>query len=144
MTAQEDNAVTYRAAIAQIDAGVDVMYTMLNGGRRGAIDACRERGIAQIGNVRDWTMAEPDVFVASAIADSGRLVRAWLEDVMHGRLVTGELRQLGIEDGEAVRLAMSPRVPADVRAKVDGFAASLKAGDIELPLEYDGLEFPTR
>lgn len=138
---QEDNAVTYRATIAEINAGVDILYTMLNGGRRGAIDACRERRIAQIGNVRDWIAAEPDVFVASAIADTGRLVHAWIDDVMRGRLLTGELRELGIADPRAVRLVMAPQMRPEIRARVDALAEDLRAGRIALPVEYDGPEF---
>ncbi len=139
---QEDNEVTYRAARAEIDAGADVIYTMLNGGRRGAIEACRESRIRQIGNVRDWTAVEPDVFIGAAIADTGRLVQAWIDDVLNGRLLGGELRTLGLEDHAAVRLAMAPDVSAQIRRKVDAIALRLKAGLIALPLEYDGPEFP--
>ena len=138
---QEDNAVTYRAAKAEIEAGVDVLYTMLNGGRRGAIDACRERRVAQIGNVRDWTMVEPDVFVASAIADTGRLVFSWVGDVIEGNLPTGEVRRLGIEDSLAVSLVMAPQVPAPVRARIDAWTDDLKTGRLIFPVEYFGPEF---
>ena len=138
---QEDNAVTYRAARAEIDAGADVIYTMLNGGRRGAIEACRERGVSQIGNVRDWTTVDPEVFVGAANADTGRLVHAWIDDVMNARLVDGELRTLGLADSQAVRLAMAARVPPEVQARVQDAALCLKAGLIALPLEYDGPEF---
>lgn len=138
---QEDNSVTYRAARAEINAGADVIYTMLNGGRRGAIEACREGRVRQIGNVRDWTTVEPDVFIGAAIADTGRLVHAWIEDVLSGRLVAGELRKLGLEDHEAVRLAMAPGVPDEIRSTVDAIAVRIRAGLIALPLEYDGAEF---
>ncbi|MBM4247646.1 MAG: BMP family ABC transporter substrate-binding protein, partial [Deltaproteobacteria bacterium] len=87
---QEDNVVTHRAALAEIDASVDIMYTLLNGGRQGAISACRDRGIAQIGNARDWAVAEPGVFVASSIADTGRLVYRCLDDIACGRLTRGD------------------------------------------------------
>jgi basic membrane protein A len=138
---QEDNAITYRAALAEIDAGVDILYTMLNSGRRGAIDACRERGVRQIGNVRDWTLAEPDVFIASAIADTGRLVEAWVDDVMHGRLTHGELRRLGLEDPLAVSLAMAPDVPASIRAEIDSLSAQIESGLLCITDQYQGPEF---
>jgi basic membrane protein A len=51
---QDDTALARRIALAEVDAGADIIFTMLNAGRSGAIDACRERGIRQIGNVRDW------------------------------------------------------------------------------------------
>mgnify|MGYP002040629656 FL=1 len=61
---QDDNALSKRVAAAQIKAGADVIFTMLNAGRQGAIDACREAGVRQIGNVVDWTRRDPDVFIA--------------------------------------------------------------------------------
>jgi len=51
---QDDNVLSKRVATAMIDARADIIFTMLNAGRTGAIEACRERGVKQIGNVRDW------------------------------------------------------------------------------------------
>lgn len=138
---QEDNVVTRRAALAEIDAGVDIIYTMLNGGRSGAIAACRERGVLQIGNVRDWTAVDPDVFVASAVANTGRLVETWVDRLMHGSLVEGELRTLGSEDAQAVFLAMAPQVPPAVRAEMAALAADIKSGKLRLTEDYTGPEF---
>jgi basic membrane protein A len=138
---QEDNTITHRHALAEIDAGADILYTMLNGGRIGAIDACRERGARQIGNVRDWTAVDPDVFVGSAIADTGRLVERWIDDIVAGRLVRGETRTLGMEDPAAVRLAMSAVVPESVRAEIAARGRALAAGEIALETEYRGPEF---
>ena len=112
-----------------------------NGRCDGAIDACRERRVARIGNVRDWTVVEPDVFVASAIADTGRLVYKWIEDMVEGRLVTGALRALGIADTRAVRRVMAPRIPREIRARVDALVEDLRAGRIALPVKYLGPEF---
>jgi basic membrane protein A len=139
---QEDNVVTYRAALAEIDAGIDILYTMLNGGRGGAISACRERGVMQIGNVRDWTVVDPDVFVASAVANTGRLVESWVDDLMSGALAQGELRTLGSKDAQAVFLAMAPRVPATVRAEMAGLAEDIRSGLLRLTEDYAGPEFP--
>lgn len=50
-------------------AGADVIFTMLNSGRDGVTQACREAGARQIGNVIDWTTVDPQVFVASAWGD---------------------------------------------------------------------------
>ena len=138
---QEDNVVTHRAALAEIEAGIDILYTMLNGGRGGAISACRERGVLQIGNVRDWTVVDPDVFIASAVANTGRLVESWVDALMNGSLVQGELRTLGSEDAQAVFLAMAPRVPATVRAEMAGLSENIKSGRLRLMEEYAGPEF---
>lgn len=137
---QDDNVVSKQAALAEIDDGVDIMYTMLNYGRQGAIDACRERGISQIGNVRNWCESDPDVFIASAIADNGRLVQRWIEDWVSGRLTRGEVRSVGMEDEQAVRLALGPRVTAIVRARINALALEMRAGRIVLDESYAGME----
>lgn len=138
---QEDNAITCRSALAEIDAGVDIIYTMLNGGRQGAIDACRQRQVRQIGNVSDWTVTVPDVFIASAVADTGRLVESWIDDVIAGRLAHGQLRRLGMEDPAAVRLAMAASIPAALQAEIATLGAAIRAGRITLDTEYAGAEF---
>ena len=77
---QDDNALSKKVALAQIDAGADIIFTMLNAGRTGAIDACRERGARQIGNVVDWVALNPQVFIASAIADVSMAVFEAIHD----------------------------------------------------------------
>lgn len=138
---QDDNAVSHRHARAVLGEGADVLYTMLNSGRTGAIDACRETGARQIGNVIDWCALHPDVFIASAIADNGRGVLQWLRDAHSGRLSTGEVRSLGMEEPEAVRLAMAPGVPQAARERIESLAQAVVQGHIVLRTEYAGPEF---
>ena len=53
------------AAIAQIEAGVDVIYAE----RFGVVEAAKERGIAAIGNMSDQTGLGPDTVVTSVVWD---------------------------------------------------------------------------
>ena len=94
---QHDPALAHRWAGAMFDAGTDILFTMLDGGRPGAIDACRERGTTLIGNVEDWTLREPEVCIASAIADSV------LAEGLRSRILrsTGFHRRGGASCGEA-------------------------------------------
>ena len=137
---QDDSAVAKRAALTEIDANVDIMYTMLNSGRDGAIEACRERGIAQIGNACDWTQIDPDVFIASAIADTGRLVYDWIAGVLGNPDAPGTLRELGVEDPLAVRLAMAERVPEAVRNHIEVMRTELVQTRPQWTTVYDGPE----
>ena len=125
------------------DAGADIIFTMLNAGRTGAIEVCRERKILQIGNVRDWTADMPDVFVASAIAQSGIAVQAAIEDMAAGKFVPGKVNKVGLERPEAVRLAMATSVPADIAAKVNAVAEAIAKGGLEVTTTYAGEEFAT-
>ena len=138
---QDDAALNQRAALAQIDAGADILFTMLNAGRAGAIEACRARGVRQIGNVRDWVAAMPDVFVASAIADAGFAVFSAGRD-LHDNLMRGEItKRFGVTTPAAVRLALADGVPAEVKTRVALMTADLATGRIALPETYTGPEF---
>jgi basic membrane protein A len=138
---QDDAAVAKRIALAQIDAGADLIFTMLNAGRAGAIEACRERGVKQIGNVRDWVAAMPEVFVASAVADAGvavfRAGRDLSDNLWKGEVV----KRFGVRYPDAVRLALAPAVPSAVRDRVGLLAKEMAAGNIAIPTTYSGPEF---
>ena len=139
---QDDSTMSYHHAQKLIAEGVDVLYTMLNFGRAGAIDACREQKIWQIGNVIDWCAVHPDVFIGSAIANNGELVRQWIGDVVAGRVAQGEVRWLGMEDPRAVRLVMADGVPVAVRDRIEEVAGTLMRGEIALDAAFEGQELP--
>ncbi|GLS16374.1 BMP family protein [Hydrogenophaga electricum] len=138
---QDDNALSKRIALAQMDAGADVIFTMLNAGRQGVTDACAERQTRQIGNVIDWTQRNPGVFIGSAMATVSKAVFAAARDHAEGRWQGGVLRQIGLEDPEAVRLALAPDVAAPVRAALESVRRDIAAGKVRIPEQYTGPEF---
>ena len=138
---QHDADLAYRVVCAQADDGADVLFAMIDGGRDGAIRACRERNIAQIGNVFDWTTREPDVFIASAIADSGHCIELAMQDFLTGKLSCGKKKIIGLEAAEHVRLALHPRVSDAARAAVERFRGRLLSGALVPAHEYVGVEF---
>jgi basic membrane protein A len=137
----DDPARARRAALAEIDAGADVLYATLDAARSGATAAGRERGVKQIGDVRDWVALQPDVFVASAVADPGFAVfqvgRDLFDNVWEGDLV----RRFGVRAPDAVRLALALDAPAAVHARVTVLTQELAAGSIKIPEAYGGPEF---
>jgi basic membrane protein A len=138
---QDDNELSHRVATAQLDAGADIIFTMLNAAQSGAIEAIREKGAHQIGDVRDWHSDYPDVFVASAMANVslGSLLAA--RDLAEGDWHPGVVRKIGLENPDAVSVALAPEVPEDVREKIADLAEDIKAGEIEVSIEYEGEEF---
>jgi len=140
---QDDNDLSRRVALAQAAAGADVIFTMLNAGRRGAIDVCREKGIHQIGNVIDWVPLMPEVFIGSAIADVSIAVFDSIRDLQEDRFAPGTLRKLGLGHRQAVRLSMAKDVPANMQDRVVAAAEAIRAGRLAVPTLYDGPEFPT-
>jgi basic membrane protein A len=140
---QDDNALSRRVAEAQVAAGADVIFTMLNTGRTGVTDVCREKGCRQIGNVVDWVAVDNQVFVGSAIANVGLGVLEAVRDLQAGRFPAGQIRKLGLAHGEAVKLTMAPDVPGSVRERVAAVAQNIAQGHLKVPEEYDGAEFQT-
>ena len=138
---QDDAALAKRIALAQIAAGADIIFTMLNAGRAGAIEACRERGVKQIGNVRDWVAAMPDVFVASAVADGGVAVVQAVRDLYDSVWSGDRVKRIGMRNPEAVRLVLAPGVPEPVKARIAQLTQEMVAGTIKIPDEYSGPEF---
>jgi basic membrane protein A len=129
---QNDPVRAEGATEAAIADGADLVFTMLNAGRRGAIAACRRHGARQIGNVADWVAAMPEVFVASAVADVGHAVERWVAAMLAHPAPPGCLRRFGLEAPEVVRLALAPDAPDAVRAAVETAAAALRDGRLSL------------
>lgn len=138
---QDDVQLAYDVAAAQINEGADIIFTMLNAGRTGAIQACKDNGVFQIGNVVDWYPVEPDVFIASAIADVSMAGFLAAQDLLSGKWESGQIIKIGLENPNAVRLALAPGTPAAVVEEINFLAGLIESGDIIIPTTYDGEEF---
>ena len=117
-----------------------MIFTMLNGARRGAIDACRSFGARQIGNALDWVAEDDEVFVGSAIARIDLGVERAISDMVSGHVPTG-IAAFGLADGDYVALSTAPSVPAGVTVRIKTTARLVREGEIVVPDDYDGLEF---
>lgn len=137
---QDDSQVTRAWASAEIAAGADIIFTMLNGARTGAIQACRLGGAHQIGNALDWVTVEPDVFVGSAIARIDLGVMRAISD-MAKHVTPDQVVEFGLADGDFVALSMSVAVSSEVRGRVAEAAEGIRTGKISIPHSYDGAEF---
>lgn len=137
----DDAPLAHRVALAQIDAGADVVFTMLDAGRSGANTACRERNVRQIGSVRDWVAAMPAAFVASAVADPGYAIHMAVRDLRDNLLRGDATKRYGVHYPEAVRLALGGDVPDEAKTRLERYRERIAAGGIEVPATYAGSEF---
>ncbi|WP_309680067.1 BMP family protein [Polaromonas sp.] len=140
---QDDNALSRRIASAQIANGADVIFTMLNAGRNGVTEACREKGTRQIGNVVDWVQTDSRVFVGSAIADVGIGVFEAVRDLRQQSFPAGAIRKVGLANPQAVRLSLAADVSAEVRSRIARVSADISSGLIKMTETYEGPEFTT-
>lgn len=118
-----------------------VLFAMMDGGRDGVTRACREAGIWQIGNVLDWVARDPEVYLASALADSGLCVERAAADHAAGALAVGRIMRFGLEAEASLRLVLGAQVSAQERRELDEWSERLASGTIEIAGGYDGEEF---
>jgi len=118
------------AAIAQIEAGVDIMYAE----RAGVVDACREKGILAFGNVNDMNKEEngKDVVVTSALWHMESAIDHAIERVKAGSFSAEEYHHWTMMAKGGASLApyyeFDSKIPADVKAQVASLGADIKAG----------------
>ena len=137
---QHEPELAYRAALALQREGADLVFAMIDGGRDGVSQACRETPLRQIGNVLDWVARDPEVFVASALADSGRGVAQALADFDAGALRPGTLHCTGVEDPSVVGVVMREDMARDVGQAVRAWSARLQRAEVVPESHYDGPE----
>lgn len=137
---QHDVDLTERYADALFDQGADVVFAMIDGGRAGLVRACQRRGVAHIGNVVDWVAKAPDEFIASAVADSGRLLAQIIDDAARGVLPLGQQITVGLEHQEWVRLALGTAIDASTRVALAHWQEQILSGAVQVRTEWEGPE----
>lgn len=118
-----------------------VLFAMMDGGRDGVTRVCRETGVWQIGNVLDWVARDPQVYLASALADSGLCVQRAAADHAAGALAVGRVTRYGLEEAASLRLVLGAKVGARERSVLDEWAGRLASGALDIASDYAGTEF---
>lgn len=137
---QHDPDLAYATTCRLQQQGADLIFAMIDGGRPGVSRACRELPIRQIGNVLDWVQRDPEVFVASAVADSGRGLAQAIDDFMHGRVRRGTIVDYGLAQPDYVRLVVAPHLQARFGSDLAQWSQRIIAGTVTIDTEYDGPE----
>ncbi|MEY8098302.1 BMP family protein [Falsihalocynthiibacter sp. S25ZX9] len=137
---QDDRTVTKAWAAAEISAGADIIFTMLNDARSGAIEACREGRARQIGNAMDWVEVDPEVFIASAIARIDLGVKGAIKDMVAG-IIPDTPVHLGLAQGDFASLSMGGDVLDVHKEYIAKIAQDIRNGTCTVPNTYDGPEF---
>jgi len=140
---QHDAAVAEAIADAQAAAGADVLFTMLGAGRAGAIASCRRNGMRQIGDGADWCAREPDVFIASAMADSAWGCHQAAADFAAEAFPAGEHRSVGLEHTDLCRLALGEDIDERMRAHLAALSTDITTGKVAIDTRWTGTEFST-
>ena len=119
------------AAIAQIEAGVDIMYAE----RAGVVDACREKGILAFGNVNDMNKEEngTDVVVASALWHMESAIDHAIERVKNGTFSAEEYHDWTMMAKGGATLSsyyeFDSKLPSTLKNQVSALANEIIAGE---------------
>ncbi|MCI8478902.1 MAG: BMP family ABC transporter substrate-binding protein [Oscillospiraceae bacterium] len=136
-----DQDLAYRIANAEIEAGADIIFAMLNDGMPGVTKAVVEKKIHQVADSKNRTADEPDVFMISAISDVSMSAFTAATDYVNGDYKPGVIRSIGIETEGAIDVALAPYVSDEVKTQIEAIKQELKDGKIEINVEYTGEEF---
>ncbi|MNT88196.1 hypothetical protein D3C72_2287180 [compost metagenome] len=87
---------------------------------------------------------DPQVYLASALADSGLCVQRAAADHAAGALAVGRITRFGLEHAASLRLVVGAKVGAEERRVLDDWNGRLASGEVEVAPEYAGAEFEAR
>jgi basic membrane lipoprotein Med (substrate-binding protein (PBP1-ABC) superfamily) len=123
------------AAIAQIEAGVDVIYAE----RFGVIEAAAERGIAAIGNMSDQSALAPKTVVTSVIWDMWPTVKQVIGQVRAGVFTAQDFGQFSFMGKGGSYLApyhaWDDKLAAAVKTMVAERTQEIKDGTFRVPVD---------
>ncbi len=132
----EDTAAAREQTLALLAEGVDVVFHNADAAGLGVFKAARERpGVYAIGSNKDQNSLEPDVVLASAVAD---IPRAFVEvaRAVKEKRFRAEVLRYGMRDG-GVALVLNPRlrerIPKDVLEGLEAVSRDVREGAVSVP-----------
>ncbi len=123
-----DPAAAKEAALAQIDAGADVLYAE----RFGVIEAAQENALLAFGNMSDQNSLAPDTVVTGPVWNMTPTVQYIIAQVAGGTYTAQDLKDFSMYAKGGASLApwhgWEQKLPADVVKLVQDKEGAIKAG----------------
>ncbi|MBI2466756.1 MAG: BMP family protein [Candidatus Rokubacteria bacterium] len=123
------------AALAQIEAGADLLYAE----RYGVIDAAKDRGKLAFGNLLDQQHLAPDTVITGPVWDMYPLVKFAVESVRRGTFVAMDYAEWTMVQKGGARLAplrqWETRLPKDVVEMVKKREGEIMSGLFRAPVD---------
>ena len=127
-----DPAKAKEAAIAQIDAGADILF----GERIGTADAAKDKGIKAIGSLIDYTPRYPDTIFANAIWNYGPTIEAIVADIKAGKPVGKDYTEFSfMKYGGNALSYTEAMVPAAAIPAMKAKEAAIQSGAWDVPID---------
>jgi basic membrane lipoprotein Med (substrate-binding protein (PBP1-ABC) superfamily) len=127
-----DPAKAKEAAVAQIDAGADILF----GERIGTADGAKERGVKAIGSLIDYSPRYPGTVFANAIWNFRPTVDAIVADVAAGKPVGRDYTEYSfMKYGGNDIIFVANEVPADAVPAMEAKKAAIASGAFQVPID---------
>jgi len=131
-----DPAKAKQAALAQVDAGADVLFAE----RAGVIEAAQERGLRSIGSMADQKSLAPESVMTSLLWDMRPTVDAVVAQVRGGTYQAANLKRYsfmreGGSDLAEINTDVTGGIPADLVAQVQAKAGQIRSGAFTTPVD---------
>ncbi len=136
-----DTGKAKEATLAMIDSGADIISHNSGGASFGGIEACKERGIYQIGDTADQHELAPDTMLTSVLMYHATPIIAMTEDLINGEF-GGKFYTYSLVDGGsdiAPYYDLESVIPADLRATIKQAKDDIISGALIVP----NIEEPT-
>ncbi len=121
-----DPAAAKEAALAQIDAGADVLYAE----RYGVIEAAQEKGVLAIGNMSDQSELAPEAVVTSVTWNMAPTAQYIIDQVAGGTYTAQDLKDFSMvgKGGAALATINADLVPTELLDTVMAKEAEIVSG----------------
>lgn len=127
-----DPAKAKEAAIAQIDAGADILF----GERIGTADAAAERGVKAIGSLIDYTPRYPETVFANALWNYRPTIDAIVADIVAGNPTGRNYTEYSfMKYGGNELIFVADDIPMGAIAAMEAKQAAIVAGEFEVPMD---------
>jgi len=130
-----DPAAAKEAALAQVDAGADVLFAE----RFGVIEAAVENKLFAFGNMSDQYELGPDHVLTGPVWNMTPTVEYVIKQVAAGAFTAQDLKDFSMVAKGGAYLAdfhgMDSKIPAEVLAKVKEVEASIKNGTFRVDIK---------
>ena len=127
-----DPAKAKEAALAQIDAGADILF----GERIGTADAAQERGIKAVGSLIDYTPRYPETVFANAIWNYRPTIDAIVKDIQEGAATGRDYTEYSfMKYGGNELIYVDSMVPETALPAMKEKEAAIQAGEFDVPID---------
>jgi basic membrane protein A len=130
-----DPAAAKEAALAQIDAGADVLFAE----RFGVIEAAAENGLWSFGMMRDQNELAPDYVVSSVVWNMDGTVNYVIEQVSGGTYTAQDLKDFNMMAKGGASMApyhgLEDKIPQDLQDKIEQRRQEILDGLFRVPID---------